>query len=212
MRAKILVTTSHRPTQRVRSFIKDLASVLPEAIKLNRGKSSLRDLYYDAMAYGATRIVIVTVWKGNPGKMLVYQPLEPPDVGLKLIASYLIRGVKLRREVPGSKKLQSTTKLAIDLTSINSERLRMLADTISRSFLARMVFDPDELEHFNVVLELEEAGSTIVLKFISPRDNRVCGPIIRIQGVRDYVSGFSISGGEARGSETSTSDLQSTSR
>ncbi len=189
-RVRILVTTSHRPTQRVRSFIKDLASVLPYALKINRGKSTMTDLYYDAMGYGAERVIVVTVWKGNPGRIRVYKPCEPPDVCLEELATITLKGVKLRREVPGSKKLMGSRSLGIDVTSVGSEQYKMLADTLARAFLARLVLNEEDYTKYDVILRMHREGELVRIEFISPKDMRVCGPVLRVVSVVDHVSGF----------------------
>ncbi len=188
MRVRVIVTTSHRPSQRVRSFAKDLAAVLPDAVKVNRGKSSLRDLYYDAVGYGAERVVIVGVWKGNPGAVRVYAVPEPPEVGLKPLAEILLAGVALRREIPGSQKIMGTRRLAIDLASA-PRKLHPLLDTLSRSFLASLVADEDRLESYDVVMRVEERDDGVVVLFHCTGTGRVCGPRLRLAKVVDHVSG-----------------------
>jgi U3 small nucleolar ribonucleoprotein protein IMP4 len=188
-RARILVTTSHRPSQRVRSFAKDLAAVLPEAVKLNRGKSSLRDLYYDAVGLGAERVVVVGVWKGNPGTIRVYAVPEPPEAGLKLMSEIVLAGVTLRREIPGSQKVMATRRLALSLANVPT-RLHQVLDTLSRSFLASLLLDDSRLEHYDVVAYVEHHGAEgLVLTFKCTGTGRVCGPKLRIVRVVDHVAG-----------------------
>ncbi len=199
---RILVTTSHRPSQRVRSFAKDLASVLPEAVKVNRGKSSLRDLYYDAVGYGAERVVVIGVWKGNPGLLRVYSvSLDVSSPGLHLISEIRLAGVALRREIPGSQKIMGVRRLAIDATTAPRE-LGDVVDTFSRSFLASIVFEEERLSRFDVVLRVE-SSKPLTLAFYCTGTGRPCGPRLRVAGILDRVSGkvFGSQGGsvEAKG-------------
>ena len=190
-RAMIIVTTSHRPSQRARSFVKDLVSVLPSAIKLARGKATLNDLYYEAVARGAKRVVVVTVWKGNPGALRVYEPLEPPRTELSLIARITMRGVKLSRESPGAQRAFGANSLGVYIDAPPSQTFFNLADTLSRIFLARMALTRDDKD-FDVVAVIRPYPEGVAeITFICTGTGRVCGPTLRVAGVEDFVSGFS---------------------
>jgi len=188
----IIVTTSHRPTQRVRSFVKDLASVLPYAVKVNRGKASLLDLYYDAMAVGAKRIVVVGAKKGNPGIVRVYAPREPPEIGLEEIAVISLSGVKLRREHQEAQKTFNTRSLGIDVRGIGDEIVRRIADTLVRAFLAKLVVFDEDVEKVDVLAKLRIEEKELVTTFICSTTGRVCGPTLRIIAVRDNVAGYRV--------------------
>lgn len=197
----IIVTTSHRPTQRVRSFVKDLASVLPYAVKVNRGKASLTDLYYDAMALGAKRVVIVGVKKGNPGVIRVYAPREPPEIGLDEIAVISLSGVKLRREHPGSQKTFNTRSLGIDIRGVGNEIVKRVADTLVRAFLAKLVVFDEDAEKVDVLMKLHVRERELVMTFICSTTGRICGPTLRVIAVRDNVAGYRVYLPEAREQE-----------
>ncbi len=185
-RVRIIVTTSHRPSQRVRTFAKDLASVLPGAVKVNRGKSSMRDLYYDAVGLGAERVIVIGVWKGNPGTIHVYSVPEPPETRLKPLVDIVLRGVTLRREIPGSQRLMGVEKLAIDVSSAPKEVYDVL-DSLARGFLASLVADEDLLDRYDVAAKVEVRGE-LVVSFICPSTGRACGPRLRIVRIVDHVS------------------------
>ncbi len=193
-RARIIVTTSHRPSQRARSFVKELASVLPYAIKLNRGKATIQDLYYEAYSYGAERVIIVGLKKGNPGVLRVYKPGEPPDETLQLIATISLSGVRLRRETPGSQRIFQTRRLALDASRVYSEEASQVIDTLAYSMLAKILVNPDEdtLLNYDVVAIAEEQKNLLELSFLCTRTKRVCGPTLRIQAVTDLRSNIHI--------------------
>ncbi|MCX8171425.1 MAG: hypothetical protein N3E47_05580 [Candidatus Bathyarchaeota archaeon] len=92
----IILTTSHRPTRRVRSLCNDLASSIPGLIKVNRGKMGLIDVAEKTICAGSEKFIIVDRWKGCPGRIRFYKIFdreireEPPRI--------YISGVKLRRE------------------------------------------------------------------------------------------------------------------
>ncbi|MEM2026459.1 MAG: hypothetical protein QXW55_03295 [Candidatus Bathyarchaeia archaeon] len=92
----IILTTSHRPTRRVRSLCKDLASSIPGLIRVNRGKMGLIEVAERAVSVGSEKFIVIDRWKGCPGRIRFYRVVdgeireEPPRI--------YISGVKLRRE------------------------------------------------------------------------------------------------------------------
>ncbi|NOZ88772.1 MAG: Brix domain containing protein [Crenarchaeota archaeon] len=185
----IIVTTSHRPTQRVRSFVKDLVSVLPRAVRLTRGKATLRDLYYEAMGLGVRRVVVVSTWKGNPGTIRVYEPLEPPGEGLREILSLRLAGVKLSRERPEAQRSYGARVLGV--VAPPPGPLAGLADSLVRGFLARLVFSEEE-PGVDVAARISPGGSeyVAVIDFVCTGSGRPCGPLLRLAGGVDHVSGL----------------------
>ncbi len=96
---KILITTSRRPNRRIRSFVKDLVSVIPGSIRVTRGHLSMKDLALDAVNLGASRVVIVADRRGNPGIIRSYSVVKEGE-GFKLenIVSFIVKGVTLSRD------------------------------------------------------------------------------------------------------------------
>ncbi len=99
---RILITTSHRPAPRTRSFIKDLAAVIPNTIRFTRGKSTFVQLAIAAHDLGAERVVIVNNRMGNPYTVDVYQlrfvPASAELFELEKICRLVLRGITLSRE------------------------------------------------------------------------------------------------------------------
>ena len=190
----ILVTTSHRPSQRVRSFVKDLVSVLPRAVKMNRGKATLRDLYYDAVSLGARRVVVVSTWKGNPGTLRVYEPAEPPGEGLRQLASIRLRGVRLSRETPGAVRARGTRVLGVYVEEGSGEPQRLLADLLVKAFLARLLLDPETPGVDAVAHVAARPGLLAELYFTC--GGRRCGPTLRVVSAVDHAAGLRLRGAE----------------
>ncbi len=92
----MLITTSHRPTRRTRSFGHDLEKVFPNALYLTRGKKTLQDLLMEAYDRGYERLLIINVWKGNPLKM-TFIKVSPADWGY--LGYLYLHGIKLQREI-----------------------------------------------------------------------------------------------------------------
>ncbi|RLI44046.1 Brix domain containing protein, partial [Candidatus Bathyarchaeota archaeon] len=69
----ILLTTSRRPTPRIRTFCRDLARSIPNVVRVNRGKLSLDGVAERAIEFDADRVVIINRWKGGPGKIELFE-------------------------------------------------------------------------------------------------------------------------------------------
>jgi len=170
--------------------VKDLVSVLPRAARRNRGKSTLRDLYFDAAAIGARRVIVVSTWKGNPGTLRVYEPGDVPDEGLRPLAAIRLRGVRLSRETPGAARSWGSRSLGV--YPVGGEEQKLLADMFVRAFLARLVLDP-ETPGFDSVAHVERwAGGLAEVYFTC--GGRRCGPTMRIVGAVDYAAGVRLRG------------------
>ena len=65
----ILLTTSRRPTERIRTLCRELAHVIPNAVRVNRGKLSLDGVAERALEFGADHVIIIDRWKGGPGEI-----------------------------------------------------------------------------------------------------------------------------------------------
>lgn len=189
----IIITTSHKPSPRLRSFVKDLVSVIPGSIKLNRGKKTLEDLLYDAIDYGADRLVIVGERKGNPGSIRVYI-VDADEEKLKELAYYNIRGVKLSRENPYATRIYNPSILMVDSSSIKSEVEEKFVDIFSRSFKAKIhIGSLEEIAGKVDVLAVPRwDGKVIKLFFINPSTKKLGGPVIKFNKVIDYEGNKSI--------------------
>jgi hypothetical protein len=119
----IIFTTSRYPSQRTRSFIKDLCRVIPGAIKVNRGKSSIIDLSERAIRLGASKLVIIDQIKGNPSRMRFFDVAKaPPEPNPR---SILFSGVALRREIT-EKRVPKVETIEIAFSDDNMKELSNL--------------------------------------------------------------------------------------
>ncbi|AMM54287.1 ribosomal biogenesis protein [Pyrococcus kukulkanii] len=92
----MLITTSHRPTRRTRSFGHDLEKVFPNSLYMTRGKKTIQELLMEAYDRGYERLLILNVWKGNPLKM-TFIKVDPKDWGY--LGYLYLHGIKLQREM-----------------------------------------------------------------------------------------------------------------
>ncbi len=178
-KVKIIFTTSHRPSPKLRTFIKELAATIPFSIKLNRGKKTLNALYLEALGLGAKNIVVAFERKGNPSAMLLYKVLERP-LGVKKEVLIRIAGVSLWREIPDAAKPYNPSSIAVLVSEDEIE----LAEALVTMFGAQAVFEYDEAKKFDVLIKVMTKGNISLVIFENPSSRRIVGPIIKVCGVR----------------------------
>jgi len=126
----ILLTTSRRPTGRIRTFCRDLVNSIPDVVRVNRGKMSLDGVAERAIEVEADRVVVVDRWRGGLGKINLFRI---SSTGLKSVPPLmLISGIRLRREFEeGTRRTRST---AITLEPEDSAELIRIAGRMSQYF------------------------------------------------------------------------------
>ncbi|MHA1583005.1 MAG: hypothetical protein ACTSYM_11010 [Candidatus Baldrarchaeia archaeon] len=183
----VLITTSRRPTRRTRSLCNDLVKVIPGAVKVNRGKMNIKDVAAKTLELNANTAIIISVYRGNPGKIWFLQVTEhsyrwvPPDI--------LLAGVKLQREF-GYFKLPPFRKLAVIVPEETKDELEKLAKALSNILKVPLIYtsmDHKELlkqqaKDFDIVLYVDnDPRFKAVIKFIQTTDGKEIGPRIRIK-------------------------------
>ncbi|KZX12677.1 Brix domain-containing protein [Methanobrevibacter filiformis] len=88
----MLISSSRKPSQKTRSFCKNLSNAL-DFPYINRGKMSIRDLFLKAHSVDENSLILVYENKGNPSKITFYN--ENGDEGLSLIISAKITKERL---------------------------------------------------------------------------------------------------------------------
>lgn len=126
----ILLTTSRRPTGRIRTFCRDLFNSIPDVVRVNRGKMSRDGVAEKAIELDADRIVVVDRWHGGPGKVSIF---SLSSTGLKFVPPMLlISGIRLRRELKeGTKRVRSSV---ITIEPEASPELEIVARHLSQFF------------------------------------------------------------------------------
>ncbi|NHK32468.1 MAG: hypothetical protein FK730_14030 [Asgard group archaeon] len=109
---KFVITTSRKPSQRTRSFIRDMVRVIPWSFHFTRGSCSLNDLAEEMMILGINRLIIINEKKGNPSLVKFFkldkEKLAERDYRVRL------RGISLARELKrGRSKFTSESKLKV---------------------------------------------------------------------------------------------------
>ncbi|MEZ0393908.1 MAG: hypothetical protein ABWK00_02525 [Desulfurococcaceae archaeon] len=176
----ILVTTSREPSQRTRSFARDLASILPRAFYVVRGKRSLNDLALAAFLGTADRAVVVNERRGNPSLITVYAASALRGrPSLERRAALKLRGVKLAREVPGGIGRGTGVSRAFVEVACNSELCRGVAEVIMDVIGQKLLVGR---ERADVVLVLEDKRDFVTLYAVNRNGLRV-GPEAKIERV-----------------------------
>jgi len=126
----ILLTTSRRPTSRIRTFCRDLARSIPSVVRVNRGKLNLDGIAEKALELDTDRVMIVDQLKGEPGKIGLFQ--VGPE-GLTPVPPLIcVASVKLQREFGA--KVKPARSLIITTTPGEACDVLKVADSLS-SFL-----------------------------------------------------------------------------
>lgn len=177
----ILVTSSHRPSRRVRSFINDLVGTIVRAKKINRGKKSLEDLAGIMFLEGYRTLIVVNTWKANPGRMDIYKRV---DKSLVRIGYIVIRSIKLSRE-------QRVSICSIRSPKIVSDKCSSTMCETVKEILKAMLEIEDKLESEGTedgMIHIEGGDSMIYIWF--SKNGKRCGPRIGIRSaVRTYKEG-----------------------
>jgi rRNA maturation protein Rpf1 len=123
----VLITTSRRTSNRVRSFARDLWSVLAGSERFNRGSMSVEELFSRILQSGARAALVISIWKGNPGELKVLLPSGNELLRMRIDSALLRRETNptFKRKIDGIEsvcvKTGSSTKameLARDLGNI----------------------------------------------------------------------------------------------
>lgn len=190
----IIFTTSRYPSQRTRSFLKDLCRVIPEAIKVNRGKSSIIDLSEKAIKLGASRLVIIDQIKGNPSRMRFFDVTKiPPEPNPRTV---LFSGVALRREIT-EKRVPKVETIEV---AFSDSSMRELSNLLGEGMGISVLEDPIKTEELgkvdsDVVLFVHTNKRPAISFFLTDPVEEL-GPRIYVKGVaylfdrnRDKVEG-----------------------
>ncbi len=123
----ILLTTSRRPIERIRTFCRDLACSIPDVVRVNRGKMSLDGVGEKAIELDADKIIIVDRWHGGPGKISLFQISN----GLKpVMPTMLVSNIRLKREL--NERTSRISASAITLSPNIPSELKEAAECLSK--------------------------------------------------------------------------------
>jgi len=158
----MLITTSRKPSQRTRTFCRGLERAL-DALSVNRGKMSLRDVFLRAKEMEKDRVAVVSERDGNPNGIEIYHHGEL-FISLQLTVDFsLPKGRMNKDKIHLRCELDELTTLAPDILAIPLE-------------------DPGEQSDQNLVLIRSSVKKSIpVLEFFD-KNGQATGPRIYLQG------------------------------
>ena len=134
----MLITTSRKTSNRVRSFTRDLWSVFPNSERFNRGGMSRAELIARLINQNASYALIITMYKGNPNN------LEILSTEGKTIATILMESAMLRREVSQTHNPRINNIHAVCVRPDSTTQTKELAQLIG-SLLKKDVIESEEV-------------------------------------------------------------------
>jgi U3 small nucleolar ribonucleoprotein protein IMP4 len=174
----IVIGTTRKPSQRIRSFAKELARVLPRAARFTRGKQSLLEFCEEARAQGAERVLLIGGYHGNPGRLVFLHysqgqwHFQPPLIFIKSVV--LLRQM-IRQQIPSSKTLYVIQDIDRDKSVAEA-----IAKALGVSFVNREALSS---ERANSALLLVALHQRKTLEFLSLQDNQPVGPTLHVRNI-----------------------------
>lgn len=169
---KVLISTSLRPTPRIRTFCKDLTSTSLIFQYIARGKMNIPALFGRAFAFSASKIWLVFSKHGNPSAISFYV-LE--DLNFKKIGEIFIKGVSLKRELKNISSKSRKNKY-IFVSPPEYEELHGLYLLIKNA-LPEIIDKDEPFTELKIIKD-----KSIILNFIDSETNLLCGPKIILRG------------------------------
>jgi rRNA maturation protein Rpf1 len=117
----ILLTTSRRPTGRIRSFCRDLVYSIPQILSINRGKMSLDGIAEKSLEIKADHVIVVDRCRNGFGQINLFQVSSK---GLHPVEPIMhLSDICLRRELKVEiRRFRSSVVTVESKTSINLKR------------------------------------------------------------------------------------------
>jgi rRNA maturation protein Rpf1 len=179
----LLITTSRKTSNRVRSFARDLWTVLPSTERFNRGGMGLAELAARVRQSGAKAALVISMWKGNPGILGFMTSTGEELVTIKL------ESAKLRREVNPTKKTRVVGTAGVFIKSGSSDKARGLGEVLASCLDIELleIDDPGNAqveENLSLIwLEDQPSGKILWTHYYST-DRIEIGPRIKVASIR----------------------------
>jgi len=166
----------------VRTFARDLWTVLPDTQRFNRGGMGLSEITARVGQTGANAALIISMWKGNPS-ILSFKSTTGDE-----LASIKIEMAMLRREVSKEKKRTNAVS-GVFIESQSSEKTHALGRLLSKFLNVDLrevsQIDPATLDPGQTAIWLQDANSGKILwTHYHTTDGTEMGPRIRVTSLR----------------------------
>ncbi|QPG50999.1 Brix domain-containing protein [Saccharolobus solfataricus] len=140
-RTRIVITSSRDPSIRTRNFLNVLTFVLPDSVKITRGKKSKIEIFERAINLGALYLLFVLAKNENPLRIIVYD-LESLSIkyffklsGLSLPSDYNVSLNQIKGHSNVCIKLNECDFLRDFLVDMNMYNLTNNCDVVVNSRL-----------------------------------------------------------------------------
>ena len=183
----LLITTSRRTSNRVRSFARDLSAVLPGTERFNRGGMGIIELTSRIGQSGAQAALVISIWRGNPGEITILSSTGQELFKLRLEMALL------RREIDPTNKSRVGTIEGAGVKLGSSSSVKELANCLAEllSLSIEELSGPAErhTDKNQTLLWFEDAPSGKILwTHYNTKDLSEIGPRIRINSFRRLKS------------------------
>lgn len=179
----LLITTSRKTSNRVRSFARDLWTVLPGTERFNRGGMGLTELASRVGQSGANAALVISMWKGNPSLLIFTTSTGNEVVTIKM------ESAKLKREVNPIMNTRFIGTAGVFIKSGSSDKTRDLGEVLASFLNVKMlkIADPGDVqvkENWSLIwLEDMPAGKILWTHYHSKTGIEI-GPRIRVTSIR----------------------------
>jgi len=177
---KILLTTSRNPTARIRTLCSDLSRVIPNVVRVNRGKMNTDEVAEKALEHDTNHAVIIDRWQGGPGSIKLFRVGES---GLVLTPPIIhITDTRLRREF-GVSKVKPAGSIVLLASKTSAEALR-LAEACSKFFgIPLLSMDEAVKAGPTLMCVSRDNVNRIVITFMAEPNHVEVGPRITVSSV-----------------------------
>lgn len=199
---EVIFTTSRDPSNRVRSFLKDLTSLAPWLIRLNRGKMTFEDIVNEAISNNISTIAIIGEMKGNPSIIRIYD-----------LSDYLIKKSVLHSYTLFIGNVSLSREFASNVVNFRCEDMIFESHPLIDEESKNVVFSLSQMFGINPFLSLSASKNVIkiVVKKVNEREwgvlfkafssNKTVGPKFKILGIKKVERFLPTEGLASRGGD-----------
>ena len=175
-----LITTSRHPAVKARVLIKDISHLLPDCLRINRGKASLSALVVKALQNSKHTIIIVDSKKSIPASLHILQI----SVNARILKDFKIL-------ITGFEEKTSVSRLRVPETA---SRYYLLDENLPNQIIEKIseiskLLGLKKIEHAQlnnisgILFYFKLENNTVTLKFyLTPSMNEL-GPRLKIQAI-----------------------------
>jgi rRNA maturation protein Rpf1 len=176
----MLLTTSRRPTRRIRTLCHDFVRSVPSIVRINRGKLNLDGVAERAVELNANRVVVIDRWKAGPGKIKLFRIEQN---GLAPVPPLMyISGVRLRREFEA--KTKRIRSLVVTMEPENPTETIRITEQLSDFFNLPMLPIDEAVTKYqaSMHISLDASRRTQIIFMLFPQTVEI-GPRITLSKV-----------------------------